>query len=86
MKSGLNQATLAQMEFALTGQQALTEQYPGALQSAALGEIGLIRHQNVPHEIRMVHQIGVKRAQPEIRKVAVFLSSFAQKLNRPGAE
>jgi hypothetical protein len=34
----------------------------------------------------MVHQIGVKRAQPEIRKVAVFLSSFAQKLNRPGAE
>ncbi len=76
MKSGLDQAALAQMELAFAGQQALAEQYPGALQGAALGEIGLIRYQNVPHEIGMVDQIGVIRAQPEIREIAVFLGGL----------
>jgi hypothetical protein len=86
MKRGLNQAALPQMKLAFAGQQPLAQQNLGALQRPALDEIPLIGHQNLPHEIRMVHQIRVIGTQPEIWKIAVLLRNPAQELDRPGAK
>jgi hypothetical protein len=74
------------MKLAFAGKQAFTQQDSGALQGSALGEVGLIGDQNFPHQIGMVDQVDMLRAEPEIRQVAVLARHLHQEPDRMGSK
>jgi hypothetical protein len=57
--------------FALAREKPVTEQDPGALQSATFHEGSTLRDEDVADEIRMVQEVEVLRSVGEVRNVAV---------------
>jgi hypothetical protein len=73
MKGWLGQATLATMEVALAGQKTFAEESLGALERAAFHEALMVCDQNVLDVVRVIEEVNVLRAEPEINYVAVFM-------------
>ena len=61
MKCGLHQTALAAMKLAFIGEQSFTKQYFRSFQKTALGEIGLIRYEDVFDPFRVADQVDVLR-------------------------
>src|SRR5580698_7733461 len=80
MESRLDQAALAAMKLAFTGEQTFSEQDLRAFQKTALGEICLIGDQDVFDPIGLGDQVHVLGAQTKMNQVAVIAREALQKL------
>ena len=82
MESRLDQAALAAMKLAFTGEQTFSEQDLRAFQKTALGEICLIGDQDVFDPIRIADEVNILRAQTVMHQIAMIACEALQKLRR----